>query len=250
MISEKIIRKACNCIDWIIDGQIRISALIFTFAIVIVAFVTWVRDLYSHATFWDSVLVEAHGMLLDILVFGVLLLWLNKKREIQLEAKRYVEEIDDFRGWKSEEAVRRIRGNIFRLNRLGKTDIDLHHCFLKGADLRRANLRGAKLTGAVLEDAKFWKADLCDSKLWSANLERASLHEANLQGADLWRAKLKGAKVYTETLTEVKSLYESELDQTLMEQLKHECPNLLEEPHNFNKIQRDMEIMFEGYTLK
>lgn len=258
---QEIIRIARGCKNWIIDDPIKSSCSALLVAIAIIVIVTGFWDSLSgmffkntkwglyNRTFWESVLVEAHGMLLDILVFGVLLVWIAKKRENRLEVKRYIEEIDDFRGWKSEEAVRRIRGNILRLNRLGKTDIDLHHCFLKGADLRRANLRGAKLTGAVLEDAKFWMADLSDSKLWSANLEGASLYEANLQGADLWRAKLKGAKVYSEMLAEVKSLYEAELDSTLMEDLKNEQPALFEKPHDFNMIQRDMEIMFEGYTL-
>ncbi len=58
-------------------------------------------------------------MLFDILVIGVLILFLNKLAEKRVDNRRYLEEIEDFRGWESEEAAYRIAGNLKRLKRNG-----------------------------------------------------------------------------------------------------------------------------------
>jgi hypothetical protein len=104
--------------------------------------------------FFENIMVEAHGMVLDILVIGLFILWLNKLGEKRLENKRYQDEIDDFRYWHSEEAAHRIVGSIKRLNKNGISNIDLSHCYLARMVLRRANLQGALLMGANLQGAR------------------------------------------------------------------------------------------------
>jgi hypothetical protein len=117
---------------------------------------------YRDGEFWNNVLVEAHGMLLDILVLGIFVLWLDQRRDEAFLSQRYQEEIDDFRNWKSEEATHRIVGNIHRLVKLGVTEIDLYNCYLKNANLREANLER--------------------SRLWGADLGNANLRGVNLRG--------------------------------------------------------------------
>ena len=96
-----------------------------------------------------DVLIETHGMLFDILLFGILLAIyegiLERRRDREKaeeerisQIKRYEEEIDDFRGWHEAEAMYRNVGNIRRLNHLGITEINLEN-----SHLVRANLRGA-----------------------------------------------------------------------------------------------------------
>ncbi|MBT6053256.1 MAG: pentapeptide repeat-containing protein [Candidatus Scalindua sp.] len=238
----------------------------------------------------ENVLVEAHGMLFDILVIGVLILFLNKLVEKRIENRRYIEEIDDFRRWESEEAAYRNAGNLKRLKRNGyKGKIDLRDCYLgyvdlqkdglleffskylaginlSGADLNEAILYGANLiktnlTGANLENAKLDDADLCNAKLDLANLEKASLkgvflidadlrnavlietnlhsanlNKANLQGADLGKSDLGNANLERvkhltiEQLSKVKTLYQADLDEGLMDQAIEKYPHLLDEP--------------------
>lgn len=54
------------------------------------------------------------GAFLDVLLFGVLIVLINKRRDKQNDIKRWLEEIDDYRGWKEPEAAHRIVGNIRR----------------------------------------------------------------------------------------------------------------------------------------
>ncbi len=65
----------------------------------------------------ENVFVKAHGMLFDILVIGILILFLSKLAEKRIANQRYLDEIDDFRDWESDEAAHRIAGNIRRLNK-------------------------------------------------------------------------------------------------------------------------------------
>ena len=145
------------------------------------------------------------------------ILWLNRSGEKQLEIRRYHEEIDDFRGWDSDEAGYRIAGNIKRLNRNGITNIQLERCHLVqvnlgGADLSyanlvHANLNHAILSYAILSPADLGYADLSGASLFHADLSGALLDGANLSGADLRYANLRDVRLLTnEQLAQAESL--------------------------------------------
>ena len=55
-------------------------------------------------------------MLFDVAIIGILIFWLNKIGEERRRIKTYLDEIDDFRLWESDEAAFRTVGNIKRLN--------------------------------------------------------------------------------------------------------------------------------------
>jgi uncharacterized protein YjbI with pentapeptide repeats len=173
--------------------------------------------------FLENILVEAHGMLLDILVIGIFILWLNRLGDKRLEIRRYQEEIEDFRGWDSDEAGYRIAGNIKRLSRNGITDIRLERCHLvkvnlTGADLRaanlsRANLSSAYLRGTNLSGVNLRGANLSSAHLRRANLSSAHLRYADLRGADLRNARLEGANLHNANLSRA-NLYHAALSRT------------------------------------
>lgn len=139
--------------------------------------------------FWGNVLVEAHGMLMDIAIIGILILWLDQRRDKALQAERYIDAIDDFREWKSEEATYRIVGNIKRLAQIGITEIDLYNCFLKKANLSGFDLKHCSLWGADLGNANLRAAILKDSKIGGAYLGDAILRGVDLRNADLQRSR-------------------------------------------------------------
>ncbi len=135
----------------IITNPIGIGFVVFILAGITVSLLTALFRFYD-LEFGENVLVEAHGMLFDILVIGVFILWLNRKGEKRIANRRYEEEIDDFRGWESDEASHRIRGNIKRLNRNGISKINLSNSYLKSADLKGANLQESYLLEVNLQE--------------------------------------------------------------------------------------------------
>lgn len=164
--------------------------------------------------FWENIVAEMHGVLFDLLVIGWFLFWLNKIAERRIRYNRYREEIEDYLGWRSNEATLRIAGNVRRLNRggitsgfrlteahlegakLGNVEMDrsdLWGAHLEGATLREAQINDSNLAGAVLEGADLERASLERTDLRGANLNEADLERATLSGADMRGASLVGA---------------------------------------------------------
>jgi hypothetical protein len=102
---------------------------------------------------------------------------------------------------------------------------------LQEADLSYANLQGADLSGANLHSADLYETNLRGTILWHANFQGADLTNAKLQGAYLWGATLQEAiNLTVEQLSEVKTLYEAELDPEIEKVIKEKYPHLLEKP--------------------
>lgn len=133
--------------------------------------------------FYMQVLAEAHGMIFDIAIIGILIVWLNKNGEKRQRIKTYKDEIDDFRLWESEEAAFRTVGNIKRLNRHKIYDLDLVNCFLARTNLNHVILEGSNLNSANLSHSKLIDCDLRNARLNQTNLEYANLNQAKLVGA-------------------------------------------------------------------
>jgi hypothetical protein len=126
-------------------------------------------------------------MVFDIILFGIILTLYEFIIERRENIKRYMEEIEDFKSWNETEATFRIIGNIKRLNRNGKSNIDIRDCYLRNGQLREIDLRDARVDGA----------DLIFADLSKSNLQGVSLGEANLSGAFLIETKLQSALLYS-----------------------------------------------------
>lgn len=232
-------RKVSNFLERLIkvsEKPVLTAFLVLLILSVIVLGLSFQYYKYDYYNFVGQVLAEAHGMLFDIAVIGILIYWLNEKGERRLRVNTYKDEIDDFRLWESEEAAFRTVGNIKRLNRHNIYDINLVNCYLaktnlsyailKGANLNSANvtrsnlvqcnLENARLnrttfensnlnqaymqhaygSGAIFKDAFMIKVNLENAFLIKADFENAFLMEANLNGANVTGANFKNANLY------------------------------------------------------
>lgn len=162
-----------------------------TFIVVPASLPYWLDD---PRDFLKEIMAESYGTLFDLLIIGWFLMWLNKRAERYMINTRYREEIEDFLGWKSQEATHRIAGNIRRLNRSGIRDrIRLTEAYLSGANLSGAKLRRSDMWGTSLNSALLGASDLREANLAGSNLENTILEQADLTGADLRGALMKDA---------------------------------------------------------
>ncbi len=143
----------------------------------------------------EGILIEAHGVLFDLAFIGILLLWLQKNGEKQQRIRRYLDELDDFRYWKSEESAYRAMGNVKRLNRDGIVKIDLSHSYLVNTNLNYVNLSESNLNSANLS-----KCNLISSIMVNARLNQASLEECSMNNSDLSGSFLSGANFSNSSL--------------------------------------------------
>src|SRR6188474_228905 len=164
--------------------------------------------LYDFDTFIGQVLAEAHGMIFDIAVIGILIFWLNQNGEIKQRIRTYKDEIDDFRLWESEEAAFRTVGNIKRLNRHKIHEINLVNCFLPRTNLNYVNLTGSNLNSANISQSSLIECNLESARLNQTNFENSNLNQANLKSAYASGANFKDAfliKAYFENAFLIKA---------------------------------------------
>ena len=102
------------------------------------------RAYYCFGVISQGIYIEAWGTVFDILVVGIILTFFTVARDRKEQTNRYLEEIGDFKKWDSEEARLRIAGNIRRLAKLGKTDIDFSGLVLRNFSFSNHDIESLK----------------------------------------------------------------------------------------------------------
>ncbi len=246
-----------------ITNEVLIAVFILILAALLIILPTYLRGKYSDQVYLENILLEAHGMIFDLIVIGVLSTWLIKRGQKRQMIQHYQDEIDDFRNWESEEAAHKILGNVKRLNKLKVASIDLSFCYLKNIRIKALNLEKSELfkidlDGSSLESTNFNGASMTESNLSNthlrfstmkgtrlgyANLQNADLRDTDLEGADLYKANLKNANlrganlrvarsITVDQLSQVKTLHMAILDIHYKNELQKLHPELFVKPQD------------------
>lgn len=120
-----------------------------------------------------GIYIEAGGAVLDIGVFGIILVVLAAMTSRRREITRQMELIDDYKKWDSDEARYRIAGAIRRLKRLNCTAIDF-----SGIEIRNFCFRWLEIesiAGSTFYDGR-WGT-------WSGK-DQVILTDVNFRGVD------------------------------------------------------------------
>lgn len=179
--------------DKIIQHPIRSATTVLVLVSIIVIGLSLPLYLSNSDQMYINVLTEAHGMIFDILVIGMLLYWLREQGEIKQRIRQYKDEIDDFRMWESEEAAFRNAGNIKRLNRYNISKIELVSVFLSKTNLSKVKLQQANMNTANLSNSMLIEANLTEARMNQTNFENANLNQADLSKTYASGANFKDA---------------------------------------------------------
>ena len=177
------INKLKNYFDEVIEKPLLTTSFVLLFVSIIVIGLSLPYYIWEFETFYVQILAEAHGMLFDIAVIGILLFWLNQNGYTRQRIRTYKDEIDDFRLWESEEAAFRTVGNIKRLNRHKIYEINLVNCHLSRTNLNYVNLCGSNLNSANLSHSSLIETNLENTRLNQTNFENSNLNQADLKNA-------------------------------------------------------------------
>lgn len=121
---------------------------------------TFVRNYSNYSDVPQGIMIEAFGFIADIFLFGIAItiyeiFW--KKKET---VTRYLEELEDYRGWNEKEASYRVFGLIKRLHKLNKIDIDLSNCYFEEVPFSKNSFNGFDFKESLLYGTKFKKCNL------------------------------------------------------------------------------------------
>ncbi len=190
---QKRFKKAREFGNSIIEKPLLTSTIVLVLVTILVLSLSMRYYVSDFNYFIQQVLAEAHGMIFDIAVIGILIFWLNKNGETRQRIRTYKDEIDDFRLWESEEAAFRTVGNIKRLNRHKIHEMNLVNCYLPRTNLNYANLAGSNLNSANISQSSLIESNLENARLNQTNFENSNLNQANLKSAYASGANFKDA---------------------------------------------------------
>lgn len=174
-----------------------------------------------------DILVEAHGLLFDLVVFGILFVGFSKMQEKKHEDRINCNLIDDYRNWTSEEATHRILGGIRRLSENNYHHIDASGCFLRNANLDGVLLASANFRHAMLRGASFRRAKLRGANLYGADCRGVDFSDSDLDKCILAGADLRGARgLESKQVRKAHSLKNSRLSPDLYARLAKEAPEV------------------------
>ncbi len=138
----------------------------------------------------NDILIEFHGLLFDILFFGILFTIFSMITNRINDIKRYKEQIDDLKGWNSQEATFKIIANLKRLLKLKAQSIDLSNCYLVDGKLNDLNLENVKMQNSTLNQVDLKNSILKNASFKNSNINGGILTYTDLQKADFSYALL------------------------------------------------------------
>ena len=141
----------------------------------------------------EDVVVEAHGLWLDLLIFGILFSIYESLSKKRTEIDTHLDTIEAFREWHEPESKFRIVNSVRKLNMNDVTALPLYECFLDHANLENTNLENAIISGSSMKYVNFSGANLKGAEMTDVDLKYSSLENANFRNADLTASDLRGA---------------------------------------------------------
>jgi BTB/POZ domain-containing protein KCTD9 len=176
-------KKLLNFIQKILENPLLITATVLIFAGIFVVSLSLPVYISEPHDFYINFVAELNGMVFELLVFSIIIVWLNQLGTKSQQVRSYKDEIDDFRMWESEESAYRTVGNIKRLNRHKIYNIDLVNCYLSKTNLSYVTLKEANLNNVNASNSNLIEINLQSARLNRTNFENSNLNQADLQGA-------------------------------------------------------------------
>lgn len=173
---------------------------------------TW--GLYSKS-FFEGVLSNAHGTIIDLFVIGLVLFWFEQRRSAREDAqrekrqtekekerlsiirendiKRYRETLSDLRFYRAPDAPYRALGAIRRLVSLGETGLEISEIDLSNFDIKNLTISKSDLHATIFKNSHISNLHLKDCRCEAAIFIEAELKHTKFINSSLHRAKFNRA---------------------------------------------------------
>jgi len=181
------------------------KTLLFTIIAISCFLIVSVFDFFDQSFSLHDILVEFHGLVFDLVIFGILITTYETISSKKEKIERYNEELSDYKFWKSEESMYRTRGIIKRLVSLGEKKLDLSFCYLANDNslLRYTDMEEWNFTGATLTNCGFGASNMTNSNFSLAKLNRGTFTDVNLTNSNFRNTNLYQTKFENCNLTNV-----------------------------------------------
>lgn len=148
--------------------------------------------------FKENLLVEAHGIIVEIILLGLLLAIFQYYRRIWESEKSAYDTIDNYRPWQSGGATVMIKEKIFQLQELKKYKLNLNFCFLENIDLSNYNLNessfiGTKFNASIFVGSNLLKTFFNGAILTNCNFTNSIATSSNFEFCNFYKSNFYNA---------------------------------------------------------
>jgi hypothetical protein len=151
---------------------------------------------------WQNIASELHGLLFDVLLFGIVFVIFEKVRDKREIITRYLEELDDYRGWDSPEAYQRTHGLLRRLINEQYFRIDMRDIFIKNQKVykplnfeysifQRASLENSEFISTYFISPSFLDTDFYRTRFDYCNFDSATFSTPLFRGTQFQNCQFK-----------------------------------------------------------
>lgn len=151
-------------------------------------------SLYVDREFIENILVEAHGMVLDLFFIGIILVFLTNKYEKRREINTLHFKLDSKRYLYNDEGKYEIVSIIKLLNKKGIYKFDLHQCNLSKLELPFYKFKGSSIHATNFSHTNLKAADFSNTHGERPIFDHARIKGIIFKGADLERAEFNETK--------------------------------------------------------
>lgn len=149
--------------------------------------------LYERA-FWENFLVEMHGIIFELSIIALLIVWLDSKRNKNNDIERLKEDLDDYSSLDFPEINVKKLGHIKRLNGHGVIDIDVQNLVLNNLKIKGVEVKGARLIGLKIMNGSLVGSSFKEMRMRSSNFEGSTIKSTKFKDCDLLKSKYINAK--------------------------------------------------------
>lgn len=196
-----------NIFSGIFKSQLKTSFAIFFLIALVVVLTTGFWPFVSgnifpltswglyNRDFWENVLVEAHGLVFEIFILGLIIVWLDSKRQKNKFVERNIENLWDLNDLNEAEHFKKKIGSIKRLNEAGITKIDVTDLLIKESTIKDVNFKNSRLFGLKIQSCEIFDLTITDSKLNSADFSKSTFRRCKLQNNYFKNSNFEGCKL-------------------------------------------------------
>jgi len=138
--------------------------------------------------FWENILVEAHGMAIELVIVGILVIWLDSRRSTNGEIVRLNEDLVDYAQLDFPEINVKKLGHIKRLNAAGVMQINVQNLALNSLNVRGVCIRDSKTIGLRISNGTVSNSSFINVQMRSSNFENTTIKSSKFEYCNLLKS--------------------------------------------------------------
>jgi uncharacterized protein YjbI with pentapeptide repeats len=148
--------------------------------------------LYSRG-FFENLLVEMHGTVLDLFVVGVILYWFERRQARLKQRSDLLEALHHLRLYTSPDVPAKVLITVRQLLNLGEEQLELSQLQFTNIKIEQLTLRQCKLYASVFSSSRLQMACFESCSFDGAIFVGSTFRQVTMQCCSLRRAKFNGA---------------------------------------------------------